>query len=231
MDGSLPYAILIDGGFARAKLGSSRRPLTAVHIIALVDVIHDSLSQVDRLPPLRLHRVYFYDARPIDATVRHPLTGETQNLGRSSLARNNRRLHKELEQVPMLALRYGRLHPRGWVLKQSYVDSAISTGCPTPLRDHDVKFDAGQKGVDMRIGLDIASLTLKRHVSLIVLVTSDSDFVPAMKFARREGAQVCLVRLGHGVTRELREHADIDLDFPAPEVFARCHAILGNVEA
>jgi uncharacterized LabA/DUF88 family protein len=30
--------------------------------------------------------------------------------------------------------------------------------------------------VDMRIGLDIASLTLKKLSSLIVLVTGDSDF-------------------------------------------------------
>jgi uncharacterized LabA/DUF88 family protein len=49
-----------------------------------------------------------------------------------------------------------------------------------------------QKGVDMRIGLDIASLTLKKQVQVIVLVTADSDFIPAMKFARREGAQLVI---------------------------------------
>ena len=74
-----------------------------------------------------------------------------------------------------------------------------------------------QKGVDMRIGLDIASLTLKKHVEVIVLVTADSDFVPAMKFARREGAQLILVTLGHGIRDGLREHADIVIDtFPLP---------------
>ena len=59
----------------------------------------------------------------------------------------------------------------------------------------------------MRIGLDIASLTLKKHV-IIVLVTGDSDFVPAMKFARREGAQLFLVALGSQVTDDVREHCD-----------------------
>ena len=49
----------------------------------------------------------------------------------------------------------------------------------------------------MRVGLDIASLTLKKQVDVIVLVTGDSDFVPAMKFARCEGAQLFLVTLGH----------------------------------
>ena len=64
----------------------------------------------------------------------------------------------------------------------------------------------------MRIGLDIASLTLKRQVDVIVLVTGDSDFVAAMKFARREGAQLFLVHLGHGVREALIEHSDLQLD-------------------
>ena len=69
-----------------------------------------------------------------------------------------------------------------------------------------------QKGVDMRVGLDIASLALKNHVDVIVLITSDSDFVPAMKFARREGAQLFLVSLGHMIVDEMREHADLVLE-------------------
>ena len=64
----------------------------------------------------------------------------------------------------------------------------------------------------MRIGLDIASLTLKHQIQVVVLVTADSDFIPAMKFARREGAQLFLVTLGHGVKEEMREHADLVVD-------------------
>jgi uncharacterized LabA/DUF88 family protein len=64
------------------------------------------------------------------------------------------------------------------------------------------------------IGLDIAALTLKAHVSVIVLVTGDSDFVPAMKFARREGAQVLLVTLGHPIRSDMLEHSDLVLELP-----------------
>ena len=64
----------------------------------------------------------------------------------------------------------------------------------------------------MRIGLDIASLTLKKQVQVIVLVTADSDFIPAMKFARREGAQLFLITLGHGIKDGMREHADLVID-------------------
>jgi uncharacterized LabA/DUF88 family protein len=46
-----------------------------------------------------------------------------------------------------------------------------------------------QKGVDLRIGLDIARLSLRALVDVIVVVTGDSDLVPAFKFARREGVK------------------------------------------
>jgi uncharacterized LabA/DUF88 family protein len=68
-----------------------------------------------------------------------------------------------------------------------------------------------QKGVDIRIGLDIAWISLKRVVDILVLVTGDSDFVPAMKFARREGLRVYLEAMDHGVRPELKAHADVVL--------------------
>ena len=57
-----------------------------------------------------------------------------------------------------------------------------------------------QKGVDIRIGLDIAWISLKRVVDVIVLVTGDSDFVPVMKFARKEGLKVILSPMGFILT-------------------------------
>lgn len=65
-----------------------------------------------------------------------------------------------------------------------------------------------QKGVDMRIGVDIASLALKKHVDTIVLVAGDSDFVPAAKLARREGIDFILDPLWQKVNADLFEHID-----------------------
>jgi len=45
----------------------------------------------------------------------------------------------------------------------------------------------------MRIGLDIASLAYKRQVNQVVLISGDSDFVPAAKLARREGIDLATV--------------------------------------
>ena len=65
-----------------------------------------------------------------------------------------------------------------------------------------------QKGVDMRIGLDIASITLKRQADIIILVSGDSDFVPAAKLARREGIQFILDPLWQSISPDLSEHID-----------------------
>lgn len=86
------------------------------------------------------------------------------------------------------------------------------------LTDDDVTLDLRQKGVDMRIGLDIAALTLKRFVTTIVLVSGDSDFVPAAKLARREGLQFILDPLWQSVTPDLFEHIDgLQSGLPKPK--------------
>ena len=71
-----------------------------------------------------------------------------------------------------------------------------------------VTFGMRQKGVDMRIGLDIASMTLKGQIDTAVLVSGDSDFVPAAKLARREGVEFILDPMWQKVSEELFEHID-----------------------
>jgi|ERR1700730_11616756 len=199
------YAMLLDAGFLRYKLGTGRVPADASAISAFTD-------QVAALPCLigmRLHRIYFYDARPLDAVATVPLSKQSIHFGRSSIASRNRRMHAELSRQPFFALRFGELVHGGWRLKRGTLKAA---GPRIEVGAEDLEPDIRQKGVDMRIGLDIASLTLKEQVKVIVLISGDSDFIPAMKFARREGAQLFLVTLGHGIKDEMREHADLVVD-------------------
>ncbi len=76
------------------------------------------------------------------------------------------------------------------------------------LKENDVELGLKQKGVDMHIGVDIASMTLKKQVDTIILVTGDSDFVPAAKLARREGVEFLLDPLGFNIADDLHEHID-----------------------
>lgn len=76
------------------------------------------------------------------------------------------------------------------------------------LEAGDIALGLRQKGVDMRIGIDIASLALKKQVDTIVLVAGDSDFVPAAKLARREGIDFVLDPLWQAIHPDLHEHID-----------------------
>lgn len=85
------------------------------------------------------------------------------------------------------------------------------------LTDDDFVPALRQKGVDMRIGLDIASLTLKGQADTIILVSGDADFVPAAKLARREGVRFVLDPLWQEIPADLNEHIDgLTSGFPRP---------------
>ena len=72
----------------------------------------------------------------------------------------------------------------------------------------DVRLNIRQKGVDMKIGIDITSLAIKRMVSQIILVSGDSDFVPAAKTARREGIDFILDPMWNPIAPDLHVHID-----------------------
>lgn len=76
------------------------------------------------------------------------------------------------------------------------------------MNEDDVIFDFSQKMVDIKIGLDIASITLKRQVEQIILISGDSDFVPAAKLARREGIDFILDPMWNPIRPHLFEHID-----------------------
>jgi uncharacterized LabA/DUF88 family protein len=207
----ISYAVLLDGGFLRHKLGARKAAVDAAGISAFTDQI----AALSCLAGMRLHRIYFYDAKPLEAVSRIPLDGGTIDFGTSAVAARNKQLQAALIRKPFFALRFGELFHEGWRLRKNVLQKC---GPRIEISADDIEPNIHQKGVDMRIGLDIASLTLKRQAQVIVLVTADSDFIPAMKFARREGAQLFLITLGHGIRDGLREHADLVIDeFPFQE--------------
>ncbi len=205
------YAVLIDGGYAKRKIGSGANPAKAADFKRLVD----HLSTLVPLDEMRLHRVYYYDSAPLTTSHEKPLSGGTVDFGAEPMVARSRRLFEELAQQPFTALRLGELSFEGWEVNQKKLDRA--QGDAVQISASDLKPSISQKGVDMRIGMDIAALTLKKQVHAIVLVSGDSDFVPAMKFARREGLHLFLVPLGQRVRPIMLEHSDLVLDaLPLP---------------
>lgn len=205
----MKVAILIDGGFflnryplVYGKRHTPERIAKTMHKMAL--------SHLDRKARERLYRIFFYDCEPFDKKAHNPVTGKSIDFARSDTAAFRLGLHEELKKLRKVALRLGHLQDMGgWVLQKKSTKLLLRGSITVAdLSETDVFYDVRQKGVDIKIGLDIASLALKRLVEKIVLVSGDSDFVPAAKFARREGIDFVLDPMWRQVSPGLFEHID-----------------------
>jgi uncharacterized LabA/DUF88 family protein len=201
------YAILLDGGFVTKRIRSqTKQPATADDVVAVCD----KLRQIPDVSNYELLRIYYYDASPSVETIKLPVSRSRHELAKTARFWHAQSLYTQLVMRPDFALRVGEtiLAPNHWRLKPKVQQEMVAA--PRALTDADFDLDISQKGVDMRIGMDMARLALRELVRAVVVVTSDSDFVPAFKFVRREGVRVVLVTLGHkNVRLQLREHADI----------------------
>ncbi|MFV1959002.1 MAG: NYN domain-containing protein [Planctomycetota bacterium] len=209
---------LLDGGFIRKQLKPAlgRRP-EADDVVAMVDhILKEPL-----LAGTELLRVFYYDAPPLATKETHPISSKKVNFASTEQGIHGLRLIRQLELKEPYAVRLGETRmPAGrWTLKDSVLRELVKS--PRKLQKDDVLPGITQKGVDLRLGLDIAWISLKRLAETIVIVTGDADFLPALKFARKEGARVVLCPLGWRPRRELLAHADYVLDGVKPERFIR----------
>ncbi|WRN43435.1 NYN domain-containing protein [Staphylococcus aureus] len=123
----------------------------------------------------------------------------------------DRRLFQRNEQKRKVALRLGELseHSVECNLKYSITKKLLNGSIDlNDLKEKDFSLSLQQKGVDMKIGLDIASLSFKHQVDKIILIAGDSDFVPAAKLARTEGIDFVLDSLGADIRNNLSLHID-----------------------
>ncbi|MBK8907546.1 MAG: NYN domain-containing protein [Rhodospirillales bacterium] len=203
------YAILLDGGFVTKKLYSElKRHPTADDVVGLCN----RLRSVPEVTDYELLRIYYYDAYPSSEQVKRPVSGAKYDLATTDRFRGSQSFFDQLVLKPYFALRMGHvvLSPERWRIKPSVARKLVQDA--RPLKDDDFVPDISQKGVDMRVGMDMARLALRESVRAVIVVTGDSDFVPAFKFVRREGVKVILEAMGHGVRVELKQHSDVVLE-------------------
>lgn len=203
-------AIIVDGGFLRRKLEWKLKKFPKPQDIV---IYCGQLLQDHRFKEDELFRIYYYDSQPLTETLTNPIDGSLIDLSKSQLAVDNQALIDGLRMKEDFAVRLGSLVCHGWKIGKSCFQnfaSRIQPGSPPTARfsTRDLVPDITQKGVDIKIGLDMALLATKRIVEKIILITGDSDFIPAMKLVRREGIKVYLDTAGHGVYASLKEHAD-----------------------
>lgn len=117
----------------------------------------------------------------------------------------------ELKSKRKFAVRLGRLSENdvGYIIKPDVIKSLFSGKMKfCDVTEKDFLLNIKQKTMDMKLGTDITSMTLKKQVDQIILIAGDSDFVPAAKLARREGVDFILDPMGQNINSDLNEHID-----------------------
>lgn len=216
----MPTAILIDGGYF-VKRFRALEPHNAYNAERAADCIFRwavahlservaSKPAEQRSRRRELYRVFFYDCPPLQKKLHNPLSKKAVDFAKSAEAVFRLELHQRLLKKRKLALRLGHLtNDSPWTIKPTKVAELLAGKCDfSSLTEEDVMPAIRQKGVDMRIGVDVASLAFKRQVDQIVLFAGDADFVPAAKLARREGIDFVLDPMWRSVSDSLMEHID-----------------------
>lgn len=207
-------AILVDGGFyqrrAKALWGDRTAKERASELEAYCkNHLHFKTSGKDEYDSL--YRIFYYDCPPADNTVYHPLQKKNVNLRKSNLYSFMNAFLAEMRSKRKVALRLGRLSKNDLYYTMTHdaqKDILSEKRKIDELTDSDFRLNIAQKGVDMRIAVDISSMAFKRQVTRIILISGDSDFVPAAKLARREGIDFILDPMGASISDDLSEHID-----------------------
>ena len=183
--------LLIDGGYLRAIAKGAGHAYDNAFIEKFA---HSCFLQEEYM-----FRIFYYDAPQFVGKATLPVSG-----AETKFQSSDKWLY-DLAKLDRFAVRRGTLGFRGWRPKTLPVNGAT-------LKDSDFEPAFEQKGVDMRIGLDIATFSDQRSADRVMLVSGDTDMIPAMKHARKAGLEVGLIQLSapaRGLHNTLKAHADI----------------------
>ena len=213
-------AILIDGGFYRNIAYSIYGNLPPVERADELETYCRKHIK-DKHEKRELYRIFYYDCMPSSKKVYHPMLKRQIYLGKTELYTWMHEFTESLKARRKFALRMGTLSEERVVYNLKYEAlKKLYNGKLTleDLKESDFELSIEQKGVDMKIGIDIASLAYKKQVDQIILISGDSDFVPAAKLARREGIDFILDPMRQHIKADLFEHIDgIQTRTPNPD--------------
>jgi uncharacterized LabA/DUF88 family protein len=120
-----------------------------------------------------LLRTYYYTCEPWQSNP--PTPDESKRFSSAQ------KFHNYLRRIPNFEVRLGRLAYRG----------KDSNGRPI----------LEQKQVDILLAVELIRLSYRSAISKAVILTGDSDFIPAISIAKDEGVQVILA---HGASPHLK---------------------------
>jgi uncharacterized LabA/DUF88 family protein len=95
--------------------------------------------------------------------------------------------------------------------KQELIDSMDLCDSCKPIVEENLLGVIGnvkkkEKGVDIMIAVDISESAISKNADVLILVSGDADFIPALELARKNNVQVKSVSLAKGYSRQLRDN-------------------------
>ena len=207
--------VLIDGGFLRKRCSELRTKLRAEDnpYVAQQLMKREGAKQ-------ELFRIYYYDCPPFAQEVQLPVSGEIHRFSQDSLYAQQMLFLNQLKDLDHVWVREGVLSFQGWQLRRDVYDRDFSNPVPR-LDDSCFLPQFEQKEIDTLITMDILQAAQERTVRKLFLIAGDTDFAPALRFAREHGIQVYLFTLGNKVKQALRENADVVVTEPLRTEAAR----------
>ncbi len=212
-------AILVDGSFfikryRKLYKKDNRNPEKVAHFLYTICHKHlvnkKPIEHYESEHQDNLYRIFYYDCHPLQFKIHHPITKKLIDFSKTEEYNFRKNFFEQLKKKRKVALRLGQLTTyKKWKISSDSLKVLLKKEITVEsLTEKEVSLDVVQKGTDIKIGIDIASLALKKQVGRIILISGDSDFVPAAKLARREGIDFILDPLWQPISPSLYEHID-----------------------
>lgn len=206
-------AILVDGPFFIRRIRQIF-PAQVHHDAKLMADLVWRLSAAhlfERNQPKRhLFRIFFYDTPVSDAKVLLPISRKSIELSKTKEGAFRTAFQRQLQRKRKLAVKFGIASEIDhWKLTEDaqadLVGGKISSA---DLQDQDFVPDTQTRGIELRMGVDLATLAYKRQVQQVVLLTGDGAFSSAAELLRHEGIDVVLDPMWQNISEDLFSFID-----------------------
>ena len=161
-------------------------------------------------PKRHLFRIFFYDSPIVDQKVILPMSKHSVDLSKTKEGQFRLAFHRQLQKKRKLALRLGEpVEMDGWRLRDDALNDLLAKRITVDeLQDDDFYPGTHYRGLELRMGVDLASLGYKKQAQQVVLITGDGYFAQAAELIRHEGIDVVLDPMWQNISEGLFAYID-----------------------
>lgn len=206
-------AILVDGPFFIRRIRQIFP--SAIHYDAkiMADLVWrlSAAHLFERNQPKRhLFRIFFYDTPVFTQRVTLPVSKQQIDLSKSKEGQFRAAFQRQLQRKRKLAVKLGEAREAdAWKLNDDAMADLLGKRISVDdLADEDFTPDSHPRGIELRMGVDLATLAYKRQVQQVVLLTGDGAFSSAAELLRHEGVDVVLDPMWQNISEDLFSYID-----------------------